>query len=368
MARVSKADREAAVNAASEAARTLAQRGQEVRAEKSQTVEPSGELPEPKEKPRDVGLVGKLLSARPSSQAMDEILAKRGEPQEEEVEPKEAEPKVEPGAKTAEEPKAEVTEPKAEESPKTTKQTVDGVEYEVPEAEIEEAGGAKAWRVAKAGENRLAKASAVLEEARKFQAEAVARAPKEPAKPSQTDAQFVAERMQKIRFGTDEEAASALLEIQARGQKPMPSQDAIVSQAKAQIAHDGAVSQFDKEFVDLVKNPILLQTVVALRANKLAALQKTGKPFPSDWSGFYRSIGNEVRSAFGRQSQPATTTDKTAGTPSQPSDKEARKASIVNLPAAAARAEGPKEEKPLTPEQQRKADIAELRRTPGRAA
>jgi hypothetical protein len=359
MPRVSKADREAAVAAASEAARTLAQRGHEVRAERSQPVEPAGELPEVKEKPRDPGLMEKLLSSRPSSQAMDEIIAKR-EPQEAE------EPKAEPEVK-GEAAEEKVTEPevKAETPVKTTKQTVDGVEHEVSEAEIEEAGGAKAWRLAKAQENRLAKASAVLEEAQKLRAEA-AKAPKEPAKPSQTDSQFVAERMQKIRFGTDEEAATALLEIQARAQKPIPSQDAIVSQAKAQIAHDTAVGQFDKEFADLVKNPIILQTVIAVRANKLAELQKTGKPLPSDWSGFYRSIGNEVRSAFGRQSQPSTQTDKTAGTPSQPSDKEARKASIVNLPAAAARAEGPKEEAPLTPDQERKAAIAELRK--GKAA
>jgi len=295
---------------------------------------------------------------------MDEIIAKR-EPKEPEtektVETPVVEAKVEPEAKVDAEPKVEAEA--AVEAPKTVRVKVDGEEFDAPAADVEEAGGVKSYQIQRASENRLAKANAALEESRKSQAqiaELLQKQAKANEKPEPTDDQYIQERIDKIRFGTPEESAVALREIIARGQQKIDPQ-AITSQITSQIAHDSAVKQFDNEFADLAKNPILLSAVIAQRNSKLA--QNKGQPI--DWSTFYRTIGNEVRSAFGRQSQPATETTKTTSTTSSSSDKEARKASIVNLPTAAARAELPKEEKELTPEEERKAWIADAKKARG---
>ena len=73
---------ERAVSEASEAARVLAERSHQAKAEK---VEPSPEpSPEPKERSVDPSRVEKLLGNRPHVQAMEEIIEKRGLNKEEE--------------------------------------------------------------------------------------------------------------------------------------------------------------------------------------------------------------------------------------------------------------------------------------------
>jgi hypothetical protein len=177
--------------------------------------------------------------------------------------------------------------------------------------------------------------------------------------PQQSDEQFIAEKMDIVRFGTKEEAAKALLEIQQRGQPKALDPQAIIQQAANKIKHDQAVAEFDKEFSDVATNPLLLKLVVALRNERI----KEAKG-PIDWGNFYRTIGQEVRGVAGRQSQSASAPAKTASNPSQQSEKEARKASIVNLPTAGSRAEQPKEEKPETREE----SLNRMRRARGQPA
>ena len=103
MARDRKAEVNAAAQAASEAARTLQAAGQAKKAEAPQA--PKVEVQ------ADPGAMAKALKNRPSSHAMDEILAKRGLDKDEPEEPK-----VEPKEETkSEEPKVEKTEPVVEE-------------------------------------------------------------------------------------------------------------------------------------------------------------------------------------------------------------------------------------------------------------
>lgn len=336
----------AAAAAASEAARTLQARGQE-KASEPQPDQPEGHI--------EPGRVEKLLANRPSKLAMDDILSRREQPVEEATEPK-----VEPEVKTEPEVKAET--PVETEAPKTVRVKVDGEEFDAPADEVEAAGGITSYQRDKASDNRLRKANETVAESKKMMAQVAdwLQKQKTPEKPEPTDDQYIQERIDKIRFGTPEESTVALREIMSRGQQKIDP-EAITSQVTAQIEHAAAVKQFDNEFADLVKNPILLNAIVAQRNSKLAQLQ--GKPV--DWTVFYRTIGNEVRSAFGRQSQPATPTDKTPSTPSQGSDKEERKSSIVNLPTAAARAELPKEEKEPTPEEARKQWLADARKARG---
>lgn len=352
---------EAAAAEASNAARVLAQRSHESKSEAAEPVEQTEPRSEATTSP---DRIEKLLNARPHERAMDEIASKRGLDIEEEPKPAveaATEPKVEPEVKT--EIAAPVTETVAAEAPKTVRVKVDGQEFDAPAEEVEEAGGLKSYQIQKANENRLAKTNATLEETRKLQAQMadwLQKQPKAEAKPELSDLQYIAERMQKVRFGTDEESAQAQLEINQRINKPVDRQ-AITSEVRAQIDHDQAVKKFDTEFADVVKNPMLLDLVLVQRQKLIN--QSQGKFI--DWDNAYRTIGNQIRSLVGRQSQPAPVTDAKTGTTSQPSDKEARKASIVNLPTAAARAELPKEEKELTPEEERKQWIADAKKSRG---
>lgn len=340
---------EAAAAAASEAARALQARQQELK----QTEKPEP-APEPEAK-RDDAPPRRELPARGNKvrEAMfDEIRASRGEkePKEEPAPEPKAEPKVEPQPENttvaANEPTSEpvAAAPEVPEAPKTVRVKVDGEEFDAPAEEVEDAGGVKAYQILKASENRLKKANDALAEIRRLQA---ASAPKpEPEKPKEDITQFIASKMDIIRFGTPEEAAKAQIEISQRLAQPAVDPNQIISQAMAQIDHQAAVRKFDAENADLVTNPVILNAIVALRQTKMQKHQQEYPGTPIDWGKFYSTIAHEVRGAFGRQSQPAALPKATGGTPSQPaSEKEARKASITNLPTAAARAELPKEEK-----------------------
>ena len=321
-----------AAKAASEAAAAAQSEAPQV--ESSEAPKQEGRKPEPRNEPRRL--------------AMEEI-AKRSlpepkEPVEEvEVKPKAEEPKIE----TAEEPKieakieAKIEEPKVE-PPKMVKVKVDGEEFEVSQAEVDEAGGVSAYQKGKAADNRLKKANEAIAETRKMQAAIAQWAQSQvPQKPQETDDQFMASKIDVIRFGTPEESAAALKEVMSRNRI---DPNAVVQQATSVMQQNMALANFKKEFQDVVSNQILLRAAVSLEQERRA---KAGPD--TDWDTFYRQIGNEVRSVIGRPSQPAVVATQDPGTTSQDS-KEARKASIVNLPTAAARAALPTEEKPETRE------------------
>lgn len=383
--RTARAAEEAAA-AASEAARVLQSRGQVVKAERQEPpqVEPKvekTERAEPKKADEEKDelssqRINELKSANPRDRILEELaeadLKRRGhkEDPEEPKEEKKDEPKVEDpapssGAASGEETIAESAAEAAVEvqaEPKMVKQTVDGEDYEVSQAEIDEAGGAKAWRISKAQENRLKQVKESVAESKRLTAHLVELLQKrqEPEKPQATDEQFIAERMDRIRFGSQEEAAKAQIEILTRFNKPV-DQGAIINQAVAAVDRRQAVADFGKEFPEIVATPMLTEFAVSLEAKEIAKAQKEGHQI--DWRNLYRTIGTQIRGVVPpRQSQPATNPQKTASTPSQPSEKEARKASITNLPtASSARAELPKEEKPET----RDDVLKEMRRSRG---
>lgn len=224
----------------------------------------------------------------------------------------------------------------------TVRVKVDGEEFDVPKADVEEAGGIKAYQKDRAADNRLRKQSDLLAETRRTQAQIAQwiQSQQPAAAPAKTDNQFIQEKIDLIRFGTPEEAAAAMSEVMSRGRQNVDP-NAIVNRAVVAMQQQAAESQFVTEFSDVVSNPLLLKLTIQLKNERLSQLKAA-----PDWATFYRSIGNEIRGAIGRQSQPATP-PATAGNPSQP-DKEARKASIVNLPTAAARAALPAETKPET--------------------
>lgn len=234
--------------------------------------------------------------------------------------------------------------------PVMVKQKVDGVEIEVSQEEIDAAGGEREWRMQKASENRLTASKQALAEAQQARNEAKQmqvlmaqflqqQAPKQPVV---TDDQFLLSKIDVIRFGSAEESAQAMREVMQRS-NPRIDTNVITQQAVSQMQQKMAIDAFAKEFQDVASNSILLRAAMSLENERRA---QTGPN--TDWSMHYRSIGNEVRSGAGRPSQPQlTAAAATTDTPSQaPSDKEARKASIVNLPTAAQRATPSADPKP----------------------
>ena len=129
-----------AAEAASKAAQVLAQHRHE---KASEPVDPVSEPEGRKDGSTSPERIEQLLNERPSVQARNEILKKRGlEDEEKPVEAAPEAPKVEPEAPPVVEAKEET--PVVPEAPKTVKQTVDGEEHEVSVSEIEEAGGERA--------------------------------------------------------------------------------------------------------------------------------------------------------------------------------------------------------------------------------
>lgn len=326
---------EKAAMEASEAGRVLqAQRQPEEQVvEKSE--KPEGNRPAPRNEDRRL--------------AMEEVINRHHKtPGYEEVEPPKAEEKVEPKVEPVEEkvePKVEaqpVAEPTPEPVIATVKVKIDGQELEVPQAEVDDYGGVKGYQIAKAAEKRLEAANTALAQTKQTQSalakwvqqQNAARQPK-----PQTADELIASKIDVIRYGTPEESAAALKEIVTAG-KVDPDQ--IEQRISLKMSISTAAARFKEEFSDIATNPMLMKLAQIREQEVLNTLQA----IPSDWNAVYRGIGNEIRSVIGRPHQPATPTAQ-ASTTSSP-DKEARKASITNLPTAATRAEVPKEEKPET--------------------
>ena len=310
-----------------------------------------GETPPPRNEPRRL--------------AMDEIYKARGEDVDE-APPAAPVATVAPAEPVETQPVEPVADPVAP-AVEMVKVKVDGVESEVTKAEIDAEGGVVAYQKSKAAENRLAKAGQALAETRQTQAQIAAwieqqmAAQRRSAEPAQTDDQFIQSKVDVIRFGTPEESATALREVMNRN-NPRVDQNAITQMAVSQMQKNMAVDNFKKEFQDITSNPILLRAAISLENERVQQAQTNPN---TDWGNFFRSIGNEVRSAIGRQHQPATTAGTLATTTADPtspvSDKEARKASIVNLPTAAARAALPTESKP----ESREDVLNQMRKTRG---
>ena len=349
--RTTREDALQAAQEASEAARKLQARGQEVKAERA---EPAPE-PKAEETTNLTPPAQKVKRGNPDREAMlDEIRQKRGEPKEE-PEEKEPEEVKEPPVEAKEPPKEEVkaeTPPVVEtppevvpEAPKTVRVKVDGQEFDAPAEEVEAHGGVRGYQIAKAQDNRLKKTNEALALAQRL----LAAQPKAPTVPQKSDVDFIAEKMDVVRFGTPAEAASAWIEIQQRSNKPV-DQNALISRAVSAMNQNQAVAEFGKSFPEITSNPLLLKLAITMEAEEVQSAEKEGRSV--DYRNLYNTIGTKIRSVVPpRQSQPQTA-PKQESNPSSLAEKEARKASNVTvIPTAAARAEHPKEEAPETREE-----------------
>lgn len=354
---MSRRDRQAMANraaqAASEAGRTLqAQRSFQNEASSEPAPEPVDAAPDSND--NEGSFVQADPSKNPRNQAYEELVKLRNPDQPAETAPEtppEAAPVVQDVATVLDAP---ATEPEPPAPVKTVRVKVDGEEFDAPEDEVNEAGGIKPYQMLKASENRLKKTNEALAEARQQQA-AIAQFLQQQANaaaqqtPRKTPSEELQEKIDLIRYGSPEESAAALQSV-LDGQRVDPNQ--ITFQAISAIRQQDAENAFVQEFADVVHNPMLLKLIIAEKNERIAKAAQSRQPI-TDWNHFYRSIGNEVRGAIGRQSQPAAAAQAAAAptadhTSQVLSDKEARKASIVNLPTAAARAALPEADKPET--------------------
>lgn len=326
-----KSNAQKAAEAAAEANKAVIERVEQAEQSEESPTKNLGQRPELRDEERD--------------SAMEELIARREKQSEPEQEQEPEKPASEPEA--AEQPQeaeqaAEPEKPAEPEAPKLVKVKVDGEEFEVPQEEVEAAGGVAVYQREKAAENRLRRANETLSEAKKVQQQIAQMMEQSlPKQPTETDDQFIAARVEAIRFGTQEEASVALQEILSRTNKQVDP-NVITMIAVNKIREDEGINAFKREFADIASNPLLLDLASSMEAKRKQAL--TQMP---DWTEFYRSIGNEIRSVIGRPNQPAST--PADGKTSQP-DKEERKSSIVNLPTAASRAAPPEAQKPETRE------------------
>jgi hypothetical protein len=166
----------------------------------------------------------------------------------------------------------------------------------------------------------------------------------------QTPDQLIAEKIDVIRYGSPEESAAALREVLEKS-NPRIDQNALLQAsttlAVSRMQQSLAVEKFKQEFPEVVANQLVMKLATTLENERIAQMQQAGHT--PDWTSFYNQLGNEVRNVIGKPSQPAPATNDPS-TPSPVVDKEARKASIVTLPTAAARASLPEAPKPETRE------------------
>lgn len=370
------AEAAAQANAASEAARTLGQRSAEVRAERS---EPANDKPETPEK-TDTGIspsrIAELRANNPTNKIRDELTEMRDKeagnippetPEESEVKVAKSDLATPPAdsvpAGSSSEPVVEATEAVVT-TPETVRVKVDGEEFDVPKADVDAAGGLVAYQKERAAEKRLRAANEAVAEAKKIAAQIMEAAkPKEPPAPVVPDVELI----DKLRFGTPEESAAALQQLTARNRVD-PAE--ITQRAMANIQFNAAERQFHRDFADLAQNPLAARLVKSLKEEALQKHVQNGRPDWNaisgvDWIGFFNTMGTQIRSAFGRPHQSASTSVTTPGTTSPQSEKEARKASISNPPSTTAKAEVKAEDKPGTPEEEREAALRFMRKARG---
>jgi hypothetical protein len=205
----------------------------------------------------------------------------------------------------------EVIEPPAE---KMIKVKVDGVEKEVPESLILDAG-VRAVQKESAADKRLAEATQLLKTAQE------AAAPKKTPLPDM-DAVELANR---IRMGSDEEAQAAISILLERNQAT-PDQIADVAEERVlkKLEFKDALTWFQTSYPEVVADPYLIQIAIAEEQRLRDAGDTRG------YKDVYKDVGDAISKKMNewRGGKPTVSTN---------TEKKERKSEISNLPAASAR-------------------------------
>jgi hypothetical protein len=240
---------------------------------------------------------------------------------------------------------AAVTEPA-----KTIKAKVNGQEFDVPEAEIEESGGLTIWQKEKAADLRLERMkqeqAALMRQTQQLGQALQAMRQAVPAQEAPKSLFDLAkEKAPALQFGTPDESAAAISDI-INAAMPKTDENQLIARAVDAFSRQRATEEFMEANKDISGNRNLLQFAVLREHAKLSQSK------PSDWRKFYVDLAAEVRNDLGLPNPTASSVATTSAPNPTVSmaDKDARKASITTLPVAGARVPAPEEPKPLTRE------------------
>jgi hypothetical protein len=356
---------QAAVEPVSEPINPASEAGRVLRAQRDKPVEkPEPVTPRHEQNPRN-----KIYAELVESRKTEEVAEDKPEPT--------PEPTPEPDAVAPASPPVDPppsTEPVA--AAPTVKVKVFGEEMDVPQSEVDEAGGVAAYQKQRAADVQFKKANEVMEQARKereqlMQFYAQHFQTQQPQVTPQQAAARKAELVEQMVYGDTQQKLAAYEEL-SKINSPQIDQNQIMAQTIHTLMRLQAEDKFKDEFSDVLGNPLLQRLALQMRDDLL----QVSATKPLDWNKELRGVGNQLRALVGRTTNPTstgvtnTTTGQTIpataspqGTPT--SAKEERKASnIVSLPQASARAT-PKEKEELTPDQARNKALRDMRRARG---
>lgn len=237
---------------------------------------------------------------------------------------------------------------------------VDGEEMDVPKVDVEAEGGVKAYQINKAAEKRLQKAAEIARaNAEMFaRTQAALQAATPPPPPQKPLSELIKEKIAHVQFGTPDEAAAAIDEIIAAKTGPAIDHNKMRQEAVESVFEHMAAQTFIQRNQDILNDRVTAQLALLTQNDMLS---QQGRP--QDWNQFFFHLETNLRNRLGKppiatQAQATPNAQPTSGTVA---DKEARKASIVALPTASARAVAPEEPKPKTREQM----LADMRKARG---
>jgi hypothetical protein len=170
-------------------------------------------------------------------------------------------------------------------------------------------------------------------------------APQEPQQPVLTPEQLAAERREKLRqrvraiqMGTEDEAISAFEEMENAVSRPTITADDINRVTDERLKFNTAISEFRKEFSDLVSNPQLNRMVLDMDAALIARGDKRS------YSERYTEVGQAVRQwrdDLIKSSTPEPTVPAAEKNVTSLDTRRAAKAAAPKVPQAASKSSTP---------------------------
>lgn len=269
----------------------------------------------------------------------------------------EAAPPVEEEAAPTEEAPITEAAPEAPSAPagidpaKEYEVEIDGQKMKVIGQKIIDAGF-RTFQKETSADYRLKIATELLREAEQRAAN-LKTAPDAPApdEPKQITDQELAEMIQ---FGSKEQAAEAIKILSGRGQAmdPQALQRFIVDSTRAAtndvILHREAVAYVEKEFKDLIDNPMLRRLFFLEENRRRAPTERGGEGDRRPYMELYKSIGEDMRKEL-KLSKPAAPDSGTPSTTTAKARTELKKATPTVPRTATSRLESAPAAKAKTP-------------------
>jgi hypothetical protein len=254
---------------------------------------------------------------------MEEI-AKRNDEENNEYRRKMGEVTPEAGEEIEEEAE-EDAEPDPEEEPEAVKEDpeheliIDGVATKVPLSKITDAGK-RALQKELAADKRLEEATRLLNEAKQYS---------QPSKDVEKEKPPAvgAEDIQKIQYGTEEEAISTMTKLMSSNRMtPAEIAQLVDSQVSKKLETNDIVTRFKAEFSDIIDDPYLFN-IVSMETDKLL---QNGEPNTYET---YKKAGENIRQWRGVKPDNSI------------NEKREKKKGIVDIKTASTKTAAPTEDK-----------------------